>query len=112
MGRLRGSEALYLYLFCSRRGFSLSSGFELVERSFESALDGVHRLAREQPDRPILTSLEGVLQARSAGEIPLLQRVSWVEEAIRFLRCSGAIRTGHGMALGFSVNERSSRGGI
>src|SRR6267378_5409225 len=48
MGRLRGSEALYLYLFCPRRGFSLSSGFELVERSFESALDGVHRLARER----------------------------------------------------------------
>src|SRR5438445_2328695 len=44
-----------------------------------------HRLAREQPDRPILTSLEGVLQARSAGEIPLLQRVSWVEEASRKL---------------------------
>src|SRR5438105_871293 len=43
------------------------------------------RLAREQPDRPVLTSLEGLLQARSAGEIPLLRRVSWVEEAIRKL---------------------------
>ena len=43
------------------------------------------RLAREQPDRPVLTSLEGLLQARSAGEIPLLQRVAWVEEAIRKL---------------------------
>lgn len=40
------------------------------------------RLAREQPDRPILISVEGLLQARSAGEIPLLSRVAWVEEAI------------------------------
>jgi glyoxylase-like metal-dependent hydrolase (beta-lactamase superfamily II) len=40
------------------------------------------RLAREQPQRPIFVSLEGLLQARSAGEIPLLRRVAWVEEAI------------------------------
>ncbi|HEX9572916.1 MAG TPA: MBL fold metallo-hydrolase, partial [Myxococcales bacterium] len=40
------------------------------------------RLAREQPQRPILLSLEGLLQARAAGEIPLLRRVAWVEEAI------------------------------
>ena len=40
------------------------------------------RLAREQPQRPILSSLEGLLQARAAGEIPLLRRVAWVEEAI------------------------------
>jgi len=40
------------------------------------------RLAREQPGRPVLSSLEGLLQARAAGEIPLLRRVAWVEEAI------------------------------
>ena len=40
------------------------------------------RLAREQPQRPILVSLEGLLQARAAGEIPLLRRAAWVEEAI------------------------------
>jgi len=40
------------------------------------------RLAREQPQRPILLSLEGMLQARAAGEVPLLRRVAWVEEAI------------------------------
>jgi len=40
------------------------------------------RLAREQPGRPVLLSLEGLLQARAAGEIPLLRRVAWVEEAI------------------------------
>ncbi|HWE22632.1 MAG TPA: MBL fold metallo-hydrolase [Myxococcales bacterium] len=40
------------------------------------------RLAREQPQRPILMSLEGMLQASCAQEIPLLRRVSWVEDAI------------------------------
>src|SRR5712664_749088 len=43
------------------------------------------RLAREQPDRPILLSLEGMMQARMAGDVALLQRVGWVEEAIRKL---------------------------
>jgi len=40
------------------------------------------RLAREQPGRPILVSLEGMLQARMAGDVALLKRVGWVEEAI------------------------------
>jgi len=40
------------------------------------------RLAREQPQRPILSSIEGLLQARAAGQIPLLRRAAWVEEAI------------------------------
>jgi len=44
-----------------------------------------HRLAQEQPGRPILVSLEGMLQARMADDVPLLQRVGWVEEAIRKL---------------------------
>src|SRR6266446_4953467 len=33
------------------------------------------RLAREQPDRPILLSLEGMMQARMAGDVALLKRV-------------------------------------
>jgi glyoxylase-like metal-dependent hydrolase (beta-lactamase superfamily II) len=40
------------------------------------------RLAREQPGRPILVSLEGMLQARMASDVSLLRRVGWVEEAI------------------------------
>jgi glyoxylase-like metal-dependent hydrolase (beta-lactamase superfamily II) len=44
--------------------------------------DYFQRLAREQPQRPILVSLEGLLQTRAAGEIPLLRRVAWVEEGI------------------------------
>jgi len=40
------------------------------------------RLAREQPQRPIFTSVEGLLQVRSAEQIPLLSRVAWVEDGI------------------------------
>jgi glyoxylase-like metal-dependent hydrolase (beta-lactamase superfamily II) len=41
------------------------------------------RLAREQPDRRTLfLGLQAVLQARLAGQIPLLKRVAWVEDAI------------------------------
>src|SRR5262245_22760508 len=43
------------------------------------------RLAREQPGRPFLVSLEGMLQARMAGDVPLLRRIGWVEEAIHKL---------------------------
>src|SRR5438128_7083634 len=41
------------------------------------------RLAREQPQRPILSSIEGLLQARAAGQIPLLRRAASAEDAIR-----------------------------
>ena len=41
------------------------------------------RLAREQPERQALfTSIQGVMQATVAGEVPLLRRVAWVDEAI------------------------------
>jgi glyoxylase-like metal-dependent hydrolase (beta-lactamase superfamily II) len=41
------------------------------------------RLAREQPDRrTFFLGLQAVLQARLAGQIPLLKRVAWVEDAI------------------------------
>lgn len=40
------------------------------------------RLAREQPQRAVLLSLEGLLQARSAREIPLLRRIAWIEDAV------------------------------
>jgi glyoxylase-like metal-dependent hydrolase (beta-lactamase superfamily II) len=41
------------------------------------------RLAREQPDRrTFFLGLQAVLQARVAGQIPLLKRVAWVEDAI------------------------------
>jgi glyoxylase-like metal-dependent hydrolase (beta-lactamase superfamily II) len=41
------------------------------------------RLAREQPDRrTFFLGLQAVLQARVAGQVPLLKRVAWVEDAI------------------------------
>src|SRR5256712_1272247 len=57
----------------------------MASRHDRDGYEYFQRLAREQPGRPVLTSLEGLLQARSAGEIPLLQRVAWVEDAIRKL---------------------------
>src|SRR5712671_6387555 len=48
----------------------------------EDGYEHFQRLAREQPGRPILVSLEGMLQARMAGDVALLRRVGWVEEAI------------------------------
>jgi glyoxylase-like metal-dependent hydrolase (beta-lactamase superfamily II) len=41
------------------------------------------RLAREQPQRgPLLRSLQAAMQVRVAGDIGLLKRVAWVEDAI------------------------------
>src|SRR5437588_1086308 len=57
------------------------------------------KLAREQPQRPILVSLEGLLQARAAGEIALLSRVSWVEDAIRKLDRGAEADPGAGRLL-------------
>ena len=54
----------------------------IASRHERDGYEYFHRLAHEQPQRPILVSLEGLLQARTAGEIALLSRVSWVEEAI------------------------------
>jgi len=43
-------------------------------------------LARDQPDRRALyRSLQGVMQARVAGDIGLLRRVAWVDDAIEKL---------------------------
>jgi glyoxylase-like metal-dependent hydrolase (beta-lactamase superfamily II) len=41
------------------------------------------RLASEQPARRgLFRSLQGIMQARVAGDVPLLKRVAWVEDAI------------------------------
>ena len=41
------------------------------------------RLAAEQPQRrPLFRAIQAVMQARVAGDVPLLQRVAWVEDAI------------------------------
>ena len=38
--------------------------------------------ATSQPDQPLFLALEGLFQARAAGQVPLLQRVAWVNEAL------------------------------
>jgi glyoxylase-like metal-dependent hydrolase (beta-lactamase superfamily II) len=44
------------------------------------------RLAEEQPARrSLFRSLQGIMQARVANDVPLLRRVAWVEDAIRKL---------------------------
>jgi len=54
----------------------------MAARREQEGYEYFQRLAREQPGRPILTSLEGLMQARMAGDVALLRRVGWVEEAI------------------------------
>jgi glyoxylase-like metal-dependent hydrolase (beta-lactamase superfamily II) len=48
----------------------------------EEGYEYFQRLAREQPGRPILGALEGMLQIRMAGQVALLKRAGWVEEGI------------------------------
>ncbi len=55
--------------------------------------------ATSQPDQPLLLALEGLFQARSAGEVPLLQRVAWVNEALAKL--DRAVRQGSGLTRYF-----------
>jgi glyoxylase-like metal-dependent hydrolase (beta-lactamase superfamily II) len=38
--------------------------------------------ATSQPDQPLWLALEGLFQARLASQVPLLQRVAWVHEAL------------------------------
>jgi glyoxylase-like metal-dependent hydrolase (beta-lactamase superfamily II) len=37
--------------------------------------------AASQPDQPLWLALEGLFQARLAGQVPVLQRTAWVDEA-------------------------------
>lgn len=49
------------------------------------------KLAREQPERrALLHTLQAVMQARLADEVPLFNRVAWVEDAIRKLDAGAA----------------------
>lgn len=38
--------------------------------------------AKTQLDQPLFLALEGLFQARMAGQVPLLQRIAWVNEAV------------------------------
>jgi glyoxylase-like metal-dependent hydrolase (beta-lactamase superfamily II) len=44
------------------------------------------RLAEEQPNRrAFFRSLQAIMQARVAGDVPLLRRIAWVDDAVRKL---------------------------
>ena len=60
--------------------------------------------ATSQPDQPLWLTLEGLFQARLAGEVPFLQRGAWVNEALAKLdravsQESGLIRYFRGIVL-------------
>jgi len=40
---------------------------------------------REAPETPLFTALTGLFQARMASQVPLLERVAWVENATALL---------------------------
>jgi glyoxylase-like metal-dependent hydrolase (beta-lactamase superfamily II) len=55
------------------------------------------RLAAEQPQRRVLfRAMQAVMQVRIAGDVPLLKRVAWVEDAIRKLDELAAADPGFG----------------
>ena len=55
--------------------------------------------ATRQPDQPLWLALEGLFQARLAGQVPLLQRAAWVNEALAKL--DRAVSQGSGLTRYF-----------
>jgi glyoxylase-like metal-dependent hydrolase (beta-lactamase superfamily II) len=50
--------------------------------------------AKNRPDHPLFLALEGFFQARGAGEVSLLRRVAWVNEAVAKLDRAVALEPG------------------
>jgi glyoxylase-like metal-dependent hydrolase (beta-lactamase superfamily II) len=63
--------------------------FMAAGRDYEGYLH-FRKLARAQPGRAALVSLEGMMQARVAGRVPLLRRIAWVKGAIAKLNSGAA----------------------
>ena len=55
--------------------------------------------AKTQPDQTLFLALEGLFQARMAGQVPLLQRIAWVNEAVAKL--NRAVSQGPGLTRYF-----------
>ena len=84
----------------------------MAARREQEGYEYFRRLAGEQPERPILLSLEGLMQARMAGDVPLLRRVGWVEEAIGKLdRAAQAEPVGGRLVRGLVFAELPARFG-
>jgi glyoxylase-like metal-dependent hydrolase (beta-lactamase superfamily II) len=55
--------------------------FAAARREYEGYLH-FQRLAQARPERPLLRSLEGMMQARVADRVALFRRLAWVRDAI------------------------------
>lgn len=58
------------------------AGRFLAARRDAEALDYFHERAAAAPDRGVFLALEGLFQARRAGDVSLFRRVAWVNDAI------------------------------
>jgi glyoxylase-like metal-dependent hydrolase (beta-lactamase superfamily II) len=75
------------------------AGQFMVSRHDHEGYTFFQERATSQPDQPLWLALEGLFQARSAGEVPLLQRVDWVHEALAKL--DRAVSQGSGLTRYF-----------
>jgi glyoxylase-like metal-dependent hydrolase (beta-lactamase superfamily II) len=64
-----------------RTVLTLAGQFMASQRDHEGYAFFQERAA-SQPDQPLLLALEGLFQARLAGQVPVLQRTAWVDEAL------------------------------
>ncbi len=58
------------------------AGRMLASRRDEDGYSYFHERAEERPDQPLLLALEGLFQARMAGQVSPLRRLPWLSEAI------------------------------
>jgi glyoxylase-like metal-dependent hydrolase (beta-lactamase superfamily II) len=71
------------------------AGDYLATNQFAAGQEYFEERARET-GRPLFGALVGLFQARRAGEIPLLRRIAWVEEAVG--RLDRAVAAGDGLS--------------
>jgi glyoxylase-like metal-dependent hydrolase (beta-lactamase superfamily II) len=72
---------------------TLAGRFIAARRDAE-ALDYFHERAAAEPTRGLFLALEGLFQARRAGEVSVFRRVAWVNEAIAKLDRAVALDPG------------------
>jgi glyoxylase-like metal-dependent hydrolase (beta-lactamase superfamily II) len=74
---------------------NLTSQF-IAARRDRDAYDYFHERGEAAPNEPLFRALEGLFQARMAGQVFLLRRVAWVKDAI--VKLDRAAETGHPIA--------------
>ena len=66
----------------SPRAVMLLASDYLARGRFRDGYTTFEARAQAAPEQPLFLALAGLFQARLAGEVPLLRRVAWVEEAV------------------------------